>query len=366
MRKIALSLLLLVSAGCKESPEVIEAHMGEDIPFHYNGLPDHKALKVNFTVHFLGPWDGTGYAQWSPDRFFCKLDETTLLDSTFNNCHIPFVDNIWQSYPDPYHKNQLDFDTARKSSIDGTYLYHGGHGAKAVANQGFKWFADDLPSVDSTYTFSFIIPHSVKAATLQFGTDWREEPGEGTTYRIENLTVEPRRNIPRLNPKKEAKAWLTFFSGSPDASQMAWQKIYATHPDKLIARVKDLINGDEARKYYLIAQLEQGRIPTEALYQEVSLDPNAKDFKQQVHRILCLRELALGRNFLNEKDRYDFWRPSEFTEQAKSLRKICSIGGGCSPMRDCAPLQKARMRLSSYLTMINTEESLKLAKELEE
>lgn len=365
MKRIALSLLLLVCAGCntlKETPEIIEAHKGEGIPFQYKNLPDHEALEVSFTVHFLGPWDGTGYAQWSPDRFFCKLDTTTLLDSTFNNCHLTFVDNIWQSFPDPYHKDQLDFKNTRKSSIDGTYLYHGGHGAELVASLGFKW--STKPSVDSTYKLAFIIPHDGDVATLQFGTIWKEESENTTTYKLENLKIKPLKKLPTLNSKEEEKAWLSFFSGSPDASQKAWQEIYVTHPDRLIERAEALINGDEKRKVYLLDQIAKGSIPTESLYQEVSIDPNARDLKQQVHRILCLRELAFG-NFLSSKDRQDAWNAVDLSEKMKSLRKVCSIGG-CSPNRDCTPLEKVRMRLSSYLRMINTEESLRLAKELDQ
>lgn len=367
MKRTALCLLLMVCAGCQpgaEKPKTVEAEKGEDLPFHYTNLPMHEALAVSFTVHFLGPWDGTANAEWSPDRFFCKLDSMTLVDSTFNNCHIPFIDNIWQSYPDPYHQDQLDFNERGAFSRAGTYLYHGGHGATAVASQGFQWFADDLPSTDSTYQFSFVIPHSRSEATLQFGTMWQEESISVATYKLEDVKVEPLKRIPRLNSKQEKKAWLSFFSGSPDASQQAWQQIYATHPEKFMERVKALVDGDEERKQYLLKQLEYGRIPSEALYREVCLDPSARDMKQQSHRILCLRELSLGQRYVTPDDRYAFWRPDEFTEKTLALRKVSSFGG-CAPKRNCTPLKKASMRLSSYLRMINTEESLKLAEQID-
>jgi hypothetical protein len=86
--------------------------------------------------------------------------------------------------------------------------------------------------------------------------------------------------------------------------------------------------------------------------------------KQQVHRILCLRELAFG-NFMDADQRSDIWAATEMTDQTVALRKVCSLGGCCSPKWDCAPLQKTRMRLAAYLGMINTEESLALKKELE-
>ncbi len=367
MKKVVLNLLILLCVGCSSIPKktvVIQAYKGENKSFQLKDLPTHEALEVSFTVHFLGPWDGTTYKQWSPDRFFCKVDKTTLLDSTFNNCHIPFIDNIWQSFPDPHHNGQLNFETARKSSIDGTYLYHGGHGAVAIASLGFKWFSDDLPSVDSSYKFSFTIPHDKDAANINFGTIWRESAESVATYHLEDFMVKPLKELPCFDQDLEEKAWHSFFSGSPDASQLAWQNIYVTHPEKFIKRVEALVNGDSARKDYLIKQLENGPTPTESLYQEVSLDSNVKDLKQQIHRILCLRELALGQRFLTSDERHDYWHATEFTDQAKALRKVCCLAS-CSPKEDCAPLQKARMRLSAYLMMLNTEESIRLAKRLE-
>jgi hypothetical protein len=259
MKRIVSSLLVITFAGCKtpiENAEPIAADKGAEIARTYTDLAEHKALEVSFTVHFVGPWDGTGYEQWSPDRFFCKLDSTTLIDSTFNNCHLVFVDNIWQSFPDPFHRDQLDFSTARKSSIDGTYLYHGGHGAEATASLDFKWAKK--PSVDSTYAFTFTVPHDADTATLTFGTRWNEEPDNPTTYYLDNLQIKPLKKIPRLDSAKEDNAWLTFFSGSPDASQKAWQEIYSAHPDTFIERVAALVDGDADRRDYLIAQLEKG------------------------------------------------------------------------------------------------------------
>ena len=100
MKRTLLSLLLAVCASCSTLPEktmVIKAEHGANSALLYKDLPEHEALKVSFTVHFVGPWDGSGYDQWSPDRFFCKVDSMTMIDSTFNNCHLRFTDNIYRS-----------------------------------------------------------------------------------------------------------------------------------------------------------------------------------------------------------------------------------------------------------------------------
>lgn len=362
-----LSFLFTISLGFsnskkKEAVKFMEVESGAGLSLNYSDLSEHEALKVSFTVHFVGPWDGTCYGNWSPDRFFCKIDSKTVLDSTFNNCHLVFVDNIWQSFPDPHHEDQLDCEHTVNPPIDGTYLYHGGHGAVAVASLGHKWSSKS--SVDSSYKFCFTVQHAKDSATLKFGTIWKETPESTSTYKIEGVEVEALKKTPALNLKKENMAWRTFFAESADASQQAWQKIYATHPENFIERVSAMVAGDEQRKNYLVEQISQGYTPTECLFRDVDYDINAKDLRQQINRVLCLRELALGRKFFSSEERSEIRNATDLSWKMKSLRKVNLVGFCMFPIKKCIPLQRARMRIYSYLKMINTEESIKLADKL--
>lgn len=339
-----------------------EAEKGEEKSFEYQDLVEHEALEVSFTVHLLGPWDGSsGGTAWSPDRFFCKVGGMTLVDSTFNNCHLAFTGNTWQSFPDPYHEGQIDLSKDEGCLSDGTHLYLGSRGASSVASQGFKW--GRVPAMDSSYTFRFVIPHNKESVQVHFGTIWNEELESVATYRLENVQLKLLKKIPALDAKAEAKAWSTFFSGFPEASQQGWENIYTTHPNKLTERVEALLRGDKERKEYLVEQLKEGNVPSKALFLEVDSNPFAKDLNEQLHRILCLRELALGRKFMSREERVEIWdAPRSFSEN-RVLSRVCSRQS-YGP-KGCVPLQKAQMRLASYLRMINTEKSLKLAEELD-
>jgi len=369
MKKVAFGLFLIVFVGCqttqKEKHSLMKAYKGEKITLEYNKLPPHEALKISFNVQFLGPWDGSGFRAWSPDRFVCNLDNRTLIDSSFNNCFLIFSDNIWQSFPDPYHEDQIDFNNVQRGFDDRAYLYHGGHGASAVASLNFKWVAhsNQCKSVDTTYSFSFIVSHQKTNAVLRFRTIWKEEPENVTTYYIENLEVKPVKKLPSLDPKKEEEAWNSFFVGVPDAAQKAWQEVYSAYPKQFIKRVSDMQKGDEKRKKYLISELSKGRVLTESLYREVTFDPNISDLKGQLHRIACLRELALGRFFTVEEYATSF-KIKEGSNEALALHSVASLGR-FSRHKKFLPLQKINMRLISYLRMINTDESHRLAVELE-
>jgi len=368
MKKIAFGLFLIVFVGCqtaKEKPLLMKAYKGEKITLEYDKLPPHEALKISFNVQFLGPWDGSGFSAWSPDRLVCNLDNRTLVDSSFNNCFLVFSDNIWQSFPDPYHEDQINFNNVQRRSDDRAFLYHGGHGASAVASLNFKWneHSNRCKSVDTTYPFSFIVSHNKTNAVLRFRTIWKEESKNVTTYYIENLKVEPLKKIPSLNLKKEELAWNSFFVSAPDGAQKAWQEVYSAHPEQFMKRISDMQEGDKKRKKYLIAQLSKGRVLTESLYREITFDSNTSDLKEQLHRIACLRELALGRFFTPEEYSESF-KVKDGSNEALALHSIASLGS-FSNHKKYLPLRKINMRLISYLRMINTDESHRLAIELE-
>jgi len=218
-------------------------------------------------------------------------------------------------------------------------------------------------SVNTSYPFSFVVAHNSTNATLRFETKWKERAKNLTTYRLEKIKVEPLKRIPTLRLKQEEKAWGSFFVGVPDSSQEAWQKIFLAHPDRFLKRVSDMCSGNADRKKYLIAQLSTGRVLTESLYHDMSLDPNSPNLQQELRRIACVRELALG-DFFTAKERHDIFDIKKLTNEVRAIRMISSIGG-CCRSKNYAPLNKTKMRLIAYLRMINTDESHRLAIEME-
>ena len=333
---------------------MVAADHGAGISFEFRNLPEHRALEISFKVHFVGPWDGTGYSQWGPDRFLCVLDRKRhLLDATFNNCHLIWSDNIWQSFPDPHHPEQY------QPSDRGAFLYHGGNGATAVASFDFPF--NKKRRVNSTYTFRFLVRHSRDLARVGFATDWVEDKSS-STYWIENLKVSPLESVPDLDPKAEARAWSEFFADEGSGAQQAWSEIYALHPDSLVQRARGLVEGDEKRIARILEELGRGPIPTEALYRSVAIPPGRKNAAETHRRILLARELVQSPASLKSPAIREFWDQEEDSVQVRNLRKIISVS---SYRAETDPKKRARMRLGSYLRMIGSEEAMELAQAID-
>ena len=161
----------------KTISKITEAVKGGELSFDFKSLPAHQALEISFKAHFVGPWDGSGLPKWGPDRFLCEIDGAeTLLDATFNNGHLVWPANIWQSFPDPHHPLQNDFKNAH------LYLHRGGEGASAIASLGFPYSSH--PSVDSSYTFKYVVKHAGDELKLKFLTKWNENVITQTLKRV--------------------------------------------------------------------------------------------------------------------------------------------------------------------------------------
>ncbi len=332
-------------------PNLHKAIQGSAMAFSYNNLPEHEGLKISFKVHFVGPWDGTGFEQYGPDRFILKVDKKMhLLDSTFNNCHITFLSNVWQSFPDPHQHRQI----GRKGRQN--FLYHGGEGATAISSLGFAW--NSSTSVDSSYTFSYTVKHDSKQLDLSFLTNWVED-NSVSTYWIENLKVRPITKLKKLSDEQEEQAWLSFLQSDGQQAHKAWAEVYAAHPDKLIERVKQLMNPSNERVEFLIKQLASGKTPTRALQQEVFVDPRDKDALNIIKRIRYMRELALSRNILSTNAR-PFWEKLETNGQTRAIRKTFN-----ERYSNSIVLEQISLRISGYLRMINSKESRYLASQFD-
>ena len=331
------------------SNAIIKAEHSAKMKFSFQDLADHEALEISFLLHIVGPWDGTRYPKWGPDRMIVSIDgETRLLDSTFNNCHLLFIDNVWQTYPDPFHPRQGIGRNYRR------VLQFGGTGAERIASMGFA--SNRKKSVDSTYKFHFLAQHILSDAELSFFVDWKED-ASSSSYWVENLQVKPLAQAQTLSEEAEEKAWQTILSSDAKAAQKAWSTVYTAHPDLYLERVQSLVTTNQARRKWLIQQLTKGPTPVESLIRPVSPFPTQKNAAEIHQRIALLRELALSHDAYSETAR--FLAPTQFTSSVQAIRAACFANKGLETRR-------IKMRVSSYLRMIQSDKALNLLKKFDQ
>ena len=328
---------------------IIKAEHGAKMKFAFQHLPNHESLEISFVLHIVGLWDGTRYPKWGPDRMIVSLDdETRLLDATFNNCHLLFIDNVWQTYPDPYHPRQGIGRNYRRM------LQFGGTGAERIASLGFA--ANRKKSVDSTYKFRFFTKHTSSEAELGFLVNW-EEDASSSSYWVENLRIKPLTTAPALSEEAEEKAWQTMLSSDAAAAQKSWATIFTAHPDLYLKRVQSLVTTNQTRRKWLIKQLSKGPTPVESLIRPVTLPPTQKNAAETHQRIALLRELALSHDPYSETRRYI--SPKEYTPSVQAIRAACYANKGLE-------VRRIKMRVSAYLRMLQSKKALNLLKKFDQ
>jgi len=328
---------------------IIKAEHGAKMKFAYKDLGDHEALDISFLLHIVGPWDGTRYPKWGPDRMIVSVDNgTRLLDATFNNCHLLFIDNVWQTYPDPHHPRQGIGRNYRRM------LQFGGEGAERVASMGFA--SNGKKSIDTTYRFHFIAKHCLSKAELSFFVDWVED-ASSSSYWVEKLKVKPIADLPVLSEEAEEEAWQAILSSDAKSAQKAWATVYAAHPDLYIKRVQSLVTTNQTRRKWLIEQLSKGPTPRESLIRPVAIPPTEKNAAEIHQRIALLRELALSHDAYSKTCHY--LSTKKRTPVTQAILAACFANKGMETRR-------IKMRVSGYLRMIQSQEALTLLKEFDQ
>jgi len=259
-------------------------------------------------------------------------DSIRLLDATFNNCHLLFIDNVWQTYPDPYHPRQGIGLNYRRM------LQYGGAGSERIASMGFA--SNHKKSVDSTYRFHFLVKHASPNAELSFFVNW-EEDTSSSSYWIDEET-----------------AWQAILSSDAVAAQKSWATFFAVHPDLYVKRVQSLVITDPSRRKWIVKKLKEGPIPVESLIRPV--DPTSQDpeqLKNTRQRIALLRELAISHDPYSQTSSY--LSPKKYTQAARAIRVACFANKGLE-------VRRIKMRISAYLRMIQSDKSLSLLKKFDQ
>jgi hypothetical protein len=142
----------------------------ESIQLSLNTLPAHTSLTVAFDLYVLKSWDGDN-SVYGPDRSKLAISGgPTLLDTTFSNNFKTGVDLSLQDYPAVNSPPQT--------------------GASTVNRLGYGfWFGD------STYHFSFTIPHNSGSVVFVFSSSMNEGKSEPThstrdeSWGLDNIRV---------------------------------------------------------------------------------------------------------------------------------------------------------------------------------
>lgn len=322
------------------------------VSLNLSSLPAHRALRVSFTLHILGSWDGVGH--WGPDRWRCGLrNGPVFMETTFNNCFLIWSDNIWQSFPELYNPVQQELFKNMPSRPPILLACHGGSGATGMADLGLTWIK--YKEISTTYQFSFIVSHADAAAAIDF-SNLCDDPKSDQSFALDDVRVEALDDVPHLNEGDAERAWQILFSGSPSAAFTAGTEFLA-HPDELLRRAGQLVNADPARVQALVNRLDAGPTRAESVFAD--MEPG-----DDVERIAALRELTLMPGDLwknrREGDLIDAQHPQRTRTQQCWFDVMYDTNALTS-----TPLVRAGMRLASLLRQNGSPEAIKMAEVIE-
>jgi hypothetical protein len=316
-------------------------------------LPAHRALRVSFTLHLLGSWDGVGL--WGPDRWRCGLrDGPTFLDTTFNNCFLIWADNVWQSYPELYSPVQQTFFKTMPRLPSMLLACHGGSGSTRVADLGWNW--SKHKEISTTYRFSFVVPHAGPAAVIDF-TNLCDDPKNDQSFSLDDVSVDALQNVPALAAGDIELAWQALFCGSPSAA-FAASSVFLAHPDELLRRANQLVTTDETRVDVLMDCLDAGPTRAEGVFADMEPGDDGE-------RIAALREMTLMPGDLWQRRKQQDPFDPEHPQRTRTLQCLKYAMDNRNAMT-FPPLVRAGMRLSALLRQNGSPEAIEMAETIED
>ncbi|MEN9360566.1 MAG: hypothetical protein RL095_2101 [Verrucomicrobiota bacterium] len=305
----------------------------------FKELPKHQALKLEFTLHLTGGWDGVG--PWGPDRWVCGLKGGGLfLDTTFNNCFQVWSDNINQSFPESYFLEAQE-DCARLPP-KGLLPCSGGTGASAFGRFGPRIHGK---TADSSYTFSFIVRHDAATAEFLFHS-LCEDPIPDEQWWLGAVKVTPLAEVPGFTPAEAEGAWSAIFSGDAHQSFRS-QQFFITHPEELLRRAKLFATGSAEYGRSRLA-LTSAAVPPDGLRRPVETSDAGRS------SLAAWRELSMlsCRNEVTQAALKETDLPLERQLWLRTLRSQLNLG---------APQELALLRLQAQLRQQGSAEALSLA-----
>ena len=199
----------------KQKLEIFTAPKGEKIlgrlgsgklNLHLDKLPPHLLVRISFDLNFSGSWDGTS-SGYGPDIWTCgPKGGPLLIETSFNNCHKVFSDNIWQNFPDNYRAAQVSRlmrsqTGAKFYLVDARVedlLHRGGTGALDHGHLGCTWCTVD--GTDARYRLSFHFRHQKDSLDFEFDNRY-DEPINGQWWGLDKIKVEV---LPEITPLSDS------------------------------------------------------------------------------------------------------------------------------------------------------------------
>lgn len=176
-------------------------------------LPDHRWVKLRFTLYIIGSWDGSSRV-WGPDAWSLQVrGGPRLVYATFCNMGDVINNNV-QSFPDEYpwgrHKGWTG--AARKNSLG--FPPEGGVTNYPVLGDG-------------TYQLDMLFPHTGESMILDFSGIYDDPSGEKQSWGIGGVEVVALETPPPVADEELPQLWQELANPDPVAANAALWKMIA-------------------------------------------------------------------------------------------------------------------------------------------
>jgi len=176
-------------------------------------LPDHRWVKLRFTLYIIGSWDGSSRV-WGPDAWSLQVrGGPRLLYATFCNMGDVINNNV-QSFPDEYpwgrHKGWTG--AAQKNSLG--FPPEGGVTNYPVLGDG-------------TYQLDMLFPHNGESLVLDFSGIYDDASGEKQSWGIGGVEVVALETPPPVADEELPQLWQELAKPDPVAANTALWKMIA-------------------------------------------------------------------------------------------------------------------------------------------
>ena len=228
----------------KQKLEIFTAPKGEKIlgrlgsgklNLHHDKLPPHQLVRISFDLNFSGSWDGTS-SSYGPDIWTCgQKGGPLLIETSFNNCHKIFSDNIWQNFPDNYRAAQVSRlmrsqTGAKFYLVDARVedlLHRGGTGALDHNHLGCTW--NSSLCTDARYRLSFHFRHQKDSLDFEFDNRY-DEPIDGQWWGLDKIKVEVLPEIAPLSDNEQSRLF-TDLLGDDAFRALVARDALSIHPE---------------------------------------------------------------------------------------------------------------------------------------
>jgi hypothetical protein len=136
---------------------VLGYYNDEEVLLNLSDLPQHNTIKVTIELLIHDSWDGNPANIGGPDFWYLKMDDQSILRTTFSNSPCESTFCIYQSYPDNYPRFNEPKTEAIRTDLQGRCQY--------ATTEGWT----------SLYRITKLIGHKSNQLSITFGDELRQE-----------------------------------------------------------------------------------------------------------------------------------------------------------------------------------------------